>query len=492
MPDQNLTLDPADWNRFRELGHRMIDDMVDQFTRLRNQPAWQPMPDGVRESLSVPLPMQGEGEEKAYWDFMQNVLPYPNGSWHPRFWGWVQGTGVPFAMLADMLASGLNAHLAGFNQAPALVEEQVIAWLAELMGMPAGTSGLLCSGGTMASVLGLAVARHAKAGFDVRELGVHAKDQPRLMVYGSTETHGWAKKAMELLGLGRRNLRLISVDSEYRIDIRQLKETIAKDRQSGHRPICVLGTAGTVNTGAIDDLNALADLCKRENIWFHIDGAFGALARLSPKHRHLLIGLERADSLAFDLHKWMYLPFEVACLLVRDADIHHAAFASSANYLADFERGVSVGRTTFADRGIELTRGFKALKVWMCLKAYGVNAFASLIEQNIEQAQYLAKAIEAHAELELLAPVPLNVVNFRFVPKDNPSADLDSLNREILLRIQESGLAVPSSTIIDGAFAIRVAIVNHRSRLEDFDMLIEAVLRIGREILPSDLWPVTL
>ena len=482
MPENELTLDPADWERFRELGHRMIDDMIDQFTQLRQKPVWQPMPDHVRESLSQPVPREGVGEERAYRDFQQNVLPYPNGSWHPRFWGWVQGTGVPYAMLADMLASGLNAHLAGFNHAPALVEEQVIAWLAELMGMPAGTSGLLCSGGTMASVLGLAVARHAKAGFDVRELGLHSKDQPRLIVYGSTETHGWAKKAMELLGLGRRNFRRIAVDDEYRIDIRRLEESIAWDRRAGHRPICILGTAGTVNTGAIDDLNALADICGQEKIWFHIDGAFGALARLSPNLRPLLAGLERADSLAFDLHKWMYLPFEVACLLVRDAAAHNAAFASSADYLADLERGVSVGRMTFADRGVELSRGFKALKVWMCLKAYGVDAFANLIEQNVEQARYLSAEIRRHPNLELLAPVPLNVVNFRYVPVDTAEVDLNALNKEILLRIQESGLAVSSSTMIDSRFALRVAIVNHRSRREDFDMLLEAVLQRGQEL----------
>jgi glutamate/tyrosine decarboxylase-like PLP-dependent enzyme len=434
------------------------------------------------------VPWEGEGAERAYEDFVRTVLPYPNGNLHPRFWGWVHGGGTPLGMMADMLASGLNAHLAGFNQAPALVEHEVIRWLAELMGMPSDASGVLVSGATMANVLGLAVARFAKArdaGFDVREEGLQGRAGSRLMLYGSTETHAWASKAAELLGLGRASFRQIPVDDEYRIDVAALKAAVAADRAAGHVPFCVIGTAGTVNTGATDDLERLGTYCRAERLWFHVDGAFGALARLSPALKPIVAGIEQADSLSFDLHKWMYLPFDVACVLVRDPAVHHATFAASASYLASGTRGVAAGGFPFAERGMDLTRSFKALKVWMSMKAHGVRAYAALIEQNVADAAYLAALIDADPALELLAPVPLNVVCFRYAPADVAPERLDALNAEILVRVQEDGIAVPSGTRLRGRYAIRVANVNHRSRREDFGILAEAVTRIGQEIVAS-------
>ncbi|HEX8359144.1 MAG TPA: pyridoxal-dependent decarboxylase [Longimicrobium sp.] len=476
------TLDPDDWERFRSLAHRMVDDTIGELASLRERPAWQPMPDAVRAALREPLPRAGQGEERVYEDFAELVRPYPNGNLHPRFWGWVQGTGTPLAMMAEMLAAALNPHMAGFDQAPALVEHQVIAWLAELMGMPEGTSGVLVTGGTMASTLGIAVARHAKAGFDVREEGLQGA-RPRLLLYGSTETHGWARKAVELLGLGNSAFRRIPVDDEYRIDLDALRRAVAEDRAAGHQPFCVLGTAGTVNTGATDDLRGLAAFCREQDLWFHVDGAFGALARWSEALRPIVAGIEEADSVGFDLHKWGYLPFEIACVLVRDPEAHRAAFASSAVYLAETERGVIAGGLPFAERGIDLTRGFKALKLWMSLKAYGVDAIAGLIEQNVEQVRHLVRLIEAHPGLELLAPVPLNVVCFRYAPAGHPDEVLDAANQEILLRLQEDGIAVPSGTVVAGRYAIRVANVNHRTRTEDLDLLVDAVARIGGEVL---------
>ncbi len=480
------TLDPADWEEFRDLAHRMVDDMLDHLRTLREQPAWQEMPSPVASAFSEPVPWAGQGAEQVYEDFRRNVLPYPTGNIHPRFWGWVQGTGTPLGMLADMLASGLNPHMAGFNQAPALVEAEVLRWLAELMGLPTTSSGVLVGGATMANVLGLTVARFVKAreaGFDVREDGLQGSNRKRLLVYGSTEAHSWARKAVELLGLGNSAFRRISVDEDYRIDTTELAGAIAADRAAGHLPICVVGSAGTVNTGATDDLNALADLCQRERLWLHVDGAFGALASLSDTLRPIVSGIERADSLAFDLHKWMYLPFDVACVLVRDAKAHHEAFALTAGYFTENTRGVNAGGYPFADRGVDLTRNFRALKIWMSMKAHGVRTIANIIEQNVEQAQYLGALVEAHAALELLAPIPLNVVCFRYAPAGVPLAALDGINREILQRVQEAGIAVPSGTVIHGQFAIRAAIVNHRSRREDFDVLVDAVTRIGGEVV---------
>jgi aromatic-L-amino-acid decarboxylase len=477
-----LTLDPAnarEWQELRALGHRMLDDMIDYLRTVRDRPAWRPVPADVRARLAEPVPHAPTPAEAVYEQFTRDVLPYPTGNVHPRFWGWVIGTGTPLAMLADMLASGMNPQVAEFDDAPAVVENQVIGWLVELLGMPAETHGLLVSGGSMANFVGLAVARNARAGYDVRDHGVQGADTPRLLVYASTETHSSVRKAVELLGLGNQALRRVPVGPDYTIDVAALRRTIAADRAAGCRPICVVGNAGTVNTGATDDLPALAALCRDEGLWLHVDGAFGALAALSPALRRLVRGIEQADSVAFDLHKWMYLPYEVGCTLVRDQAAHRGTFAVTPAYLAAFDRGIAAGGFPFAERGVQLSRGFRALKVWMSFKAHGIDAFARLVEQNVRQATYLVDLIAAHPRLELLAPAPLNVVCFRYTAPGLQDTALNAINQEILLRVQESGLAVPSHTDLGGRFAIRVAITNHRSRREDFDLLAQAVVDTG-------------
>lgn len=478
-----LTLDPENWNELRRLGHRMLDDIFNHLETLREQPAWQPLPEQVRQALHEPIPENAQGEARAYEDFLQYVLPYTTGNRHPRAWGWVRGSGTPFGMLAEMLAAGINTHAAGGQQAATYVEEQVLAWLSQIMGMPDGTSGILVSGGTMANLLGLAVARHAKAGFDVGDEGLHGARE-RLTIYCSSETHMWARKSVEFLGLGQQSLRQIPVDENFRIDTAALQQQIRDDRAAGLHPIAVIGTAGTVNTGAVDDLSELATICKQEDLWFHVDGAFGALVKLSPKYKDLVKGMEQADSLAFDLHKWMYLPFEVGCLLVRDAAAHTATFAAEASYLEATTRGMLAGGLTFSDRGIELTRGFKALKVWMSLKAYGVAAHGQLIERNMEQTEHFVSRIHAQPELELLTPRTMNIVCFRYnSPFLSDEEQRNKVNREIVLRLQESGEFIVSGTVLRGNYAIRVANTNHRSRFEDFDALAEAVLAHGRMIV---------
>ena len=493
-PDEE-TLDPAtpeEWAAFRQLGRRMVDDMLAHLASLHQQPVWREMPAAVRRALGVPspnaVPRTGIGADAAYAEFVEHVLPYPNGNLHPRFSGWVMGTGTPLGMMADMLAAGLNPNLGGFNQAPALVEHEVIGWLAELLGMP-GASGVLVPGGTMASTLGLAVGRFAKArelGLDSRADGMQSwPGEPvraPLVFYGSTETHGWARKAAELLGLGNRAFRRVPVNANYEVDLAAMERMIAEDRAGGLMPFCVIGTAGTVNTGASDDLVALAALCKVERLWFHVDGAFGALAYLSDALRPQVAGLEQADSVGFDLHKWGSLPIECACVLVRDAETHRAAFAANASYLAPTTRGVIAGGLPFADRGLDLTRGFKALKVWMSLKADGVDKLVRIIEQNVAQTRYLVSRIEAHPDLELLAPAPLNITCFRYAPSGLDDTVLNALNAELLIRLQEHAVAVPSGTVIGGRYAIRVANVNHRTRRADLDALVDGVLRIGAEL----------
>lgn len=480
-----VSLDPEDWDEFRALAHRMVDDMIDRTRTLSSQPAWQSPPESVRSALlDEPLPEQGQSLEQIYAEYLAQIEPYTNGNRHPRAWGWVRGNGTPLAAMAAMLSAAINPHVGGGDQSATYVEERCLGWLAEIMGMPATTTGILTSGGTMANLLGLAVARQARAGFDARSAGLAGR--PQMVVYASAEAHMWARKAMDLLGMGSANLRLIAVGGDYRMDLRALRSQIAADRAAWLRPIAVIGNAGTVNTGAVDDLPQIAQICQQEKLWFHIDGAFGALLKLSARHAELVCGLEQADSLAFDLHKWMYLPFDIGCLLVARGEEHQAAFASTASYLEGAQRGILAKGLVFSDRGIELTRSFKALKLWMSLKAHGRLGFAAQIEQNMDQAAYLVERIRAEKELELLAPRSLNVVCFGYRTSCAvDEATANACNRELVLRLQESGEFVVSGTVLGGRYAVRVAITNHRSRRADFDALIEASLGTGREIMLS-------
>jgi glutamate/tyrosine decarboxylase-like PLP-dependent enzyme len=479
------TLDPDDWAELRALGHRMVDDLLDYLRTVRERPVWRPIPAEVRARFRVPAPRAPEGAERAYHDFREHVLPHPMGNIHPRFWGWVIGTGTPFGALAEMLAAGMNPNMGGGDHLPNQVEAQVLDWCKEMLGYPATASGLLVSGGSMANLVGLAVARHARAGFDVRSKGVRHAAGP-LTVYGSSEMHSSVRKAVELLGLGSEALRLVPVTSEFELDLSALERMIAEDRAAGCQPICVVGNAGTVNTGAFDDLGVIAALCQRERLWFHVDGAFGALAALVPEYQGRLAPMARADSLAFDLHKWMYLPFEAGCTLVRDADTHRRTFSLTPDYLAHAERGLAAGELWFSDYGIQLSRGFRALKVWMSFKEHGLDKYARLIRQNIEQARYLAGLVRNAPDLELMAPVPLNIVCFRYRAAGCDDTTLDALNQELLIQLHEQGIAVPSNALLGGRFALRVAIVNHRSRREDFDLLVGEVRRIGKELRESE------
>jgi glutamate/tyrosine decarboxylase-like PLP-dependent enzyme len=392
------------------------------------------------------------------------------------------GTGTPVGIFADLLMSAMNCHVSGYDQAATLVERQVIRWLTEIMDMPAATSGVLVSGGTVANLLGLTIARNSCPGLDPRRDGVNPAKDSQLVVYGSVATHGWAVRSCDLLGLGENAFRKIAVNKHDQVDLNQMRQAIRLDRERGVRPFCIIGNAGTVATGATDDLRGLADLARREGLWFHADGAFGALAKLSPKYRHLVDGLELADSIAFDLHKWGYMQYETGAVLVRDANAHKAAFSFAPSYLEAFEGGIAVEPTEFASLGIQLSRGFRALRVWMNFSTYGTNRIGKVIQRNIEDVQYLKKKIEAEPELELLGPAEMNVVCFRYRSESNSDTDLDALNKKILVTIQETGLAVPSNARIEGRFAIRVAHTNHRTHRSDFDKLVQAVLETGRQI----------
>jgi glutamate/tyrosine decarboxylase-like PLP-dependent enzyme len=466
----------------------MVDDMMDYLYTVRSRPAWRAVPEEVKERLKEPVPWQETDASIVYEQFRRDILPYPSGNLHPRFWGWVRGTGTPLAMMAEMLAAGLNSHVAGGEHSATVVEEQVIHWLAEMIGYAKHSGGVLVTGTTTANLVGLSLARHTKAGYLVRERGLQAANgrerYPALLIYASTEAHSCIQRCCELLGIGNQGLRRVPVNESYEIDLLALRNMIKSDKALGHHPICVVGNAGTVNTGAIDDLRAVSAFCRENDLWFHVDGAFGALAALSPKLRAKLEGMQDADSIAFDLHKWGYLPYDVGCILVRDQIAHRSAFALSPDYLAPTDRCLAVNPLTFSDLGIEHSRSFRALKVWMSLKTHGASKWARLIEQNVEHTRYLALSISEHCpELELMAPVSLNIVCFRYAASHLNESQLRALNAEILLRIQERGIAVFSSTILrENRFALRVANTNHRSRTEDFDVLVRAVLEEGRKL----------
>jgi len=471
---KGASLDPTDWTALRALGHRMIDDMFDHVSSVRDGPVWRPMPPPLRQGLRRPLPRGPSPAEAVYREFQELVQPYATGNLHPRFMGWVHGGGNPVGMLAELLAAALNANLGGRDHAPTEVERQVIAWAAEMLGFPPDASGVLVTGTSIANLIGVLVARTACLGPSVRRTGIGGS---RLVAYTSAAAHGCLPRAMDMAGLGRDALRMIPFDERGRMRPDLLADRVEQDRARGLRPFLVVGTAGTVDTGAVDDLTCVADFAAREGLWFHVDGAYGATAMLAPSLRPLLTGIERADSVAFDFHKWAQVPYDAGCIVVRDAARQIAAFGAEAAYLRREQRGLAGGGIWPCDLGPDLSRGFRALKVWMTLSVYGADRLGEVVRQTCDLAAALAERVEREPALELLAPVTLNIVCFRFIAANG---DLDRLNADIVADVQEAGIAAPSTTMVQGALAIRAAIVNHRTTYDDIEIMVDAVLAIGR------------
>ena len=450
----------------------MLDDLFDQLSNIANTPVWQQMPTVIRREFNRDLPRNPSNLTTIYHDYQRFVQPYSVGNLHPRFMGWVHGGGNPVGMLAEMLAAGLNANLGGRDHAPIEVERQVIAWAAAITGLPAASSGLLVTGTSIANFIGVLTARRAALGPQSRAEGLQGAP---LTAYAAIGAHGCIARAVDMAGLGTASLRLVAVDGALRMDGRALADRVARDRAAGCRPFLVVGTAGAVDTGAVDDLAALAAFCRAEDLWFHVDGAFGALAALAPGRRALLAGMDQADSLAFDFHKWAQVPYDCGCILVRDASHLTDTFAQDADYLRRETRGIAGGHPWPCDLGPDLSRGFRALKVWMTLRAYGTDRLGAVVEQCCALATRLADRIDREPRLERLAPVPLNIVCFRVRGQD------DAFNAALVADLHEEGSFAPSTTRIGGRLAIRAAIVNHRTRAEDVDGLVDAVLaKAGR------------
>lgn len=460
-----MSLDPDDWDAFGAQAHAALDRAIARLRDVREGPVWRPAPAEVLTAFEAPAPTGSRPFEKVLDDVEQLVAPYVTGNTHPLFMGWVHGAGTPYGMVAEMLAAGLNANCGGRNHIGPVVERQITAWMAQAFGFPADASGLLVTGASQANLVGVLVARAHALGLAVRPEGLAGR--PRLTAYASVEAHGCVAKAMDIAGLGSDQLRRLPTGEDGGLSLAALRAAIARDRAAGLMPFLVVGSAGTVNTGAFDDLAGLAGICAAEGLWFHVDGAFGALAAFSPRLKTRLEGLEQAHSVAFDFHKWAHVPYDAGFVLVRDAAAHRATFANPLDYLSREPAGLAAGETWPCDLGPDLSRGFRALKVWVTLQTLGTDALGTAMEANCEAAAYLARRIEASGHFELAAPVGLNIVCF------GVKGDADgALARRLVIALHESGRAAPSTTQRDGRAVVRAAIFNHRTTIADIDAFV--------------------
>jgi len=476
-PEPNL--DPEDWDTFRRDSHRALDDMIDHLAAIRRRKVWQPAPPEVRDYFRQRLHDQPKSLAATLVDFDALIRPYANGNDHPLFMGWVHGAGTPVGMIAEMLAAGLNANCGGRNHIGLDVERQIATWAAQMFGFPSDASGLFVTGTSLANLIALLVARHAALGEEVRPGGLREANA-QLTVYASTEAHGCIITATEIAGIGSRYLRRIPVDRRGAMNPEALVAAIEADRAAGLRPFMVVGTAGTVNTGSFDDLITLADVCASRRTWFHVDGAFGALCALAPQMRSLIAGIERADSIAFDFHKWTHVPYDAGFVLVRDADLHRRTFVNPAAYLHRASTGLAAGEVWPCDLGPDLSRGFRALKTWFTFRVFGAAHIGACIAHTCRLARYLEAQLSRSEIFELRAPVVLNIVCFGLRMFDD-----DDLIKSIVCDLHERGAAAPSTTVIEGRTVIRAAIVNHRTTTADIDALIEALATSAMRVMAS-------
>jgi aromatic-L-amino-acid decarboxylase len=479
MNSKEETLDPEDWDEIRALGHRMLDDMITRLETIRDHQSIWPSQEDVK-SVLAPLTPEGDGEEKVYEVFKEHIMNQSLVQVKPIFWGSVAGTGSVYGMLAEMLTGGVNRATEFIPGISGYTHRQVIDWIKEMLEYPAEAGGVLVGGGTEANFTGIAVARNAKAKVDMKTLGIHGQPE-KMTLYGSEETHHCTERTIELLGLGSDALRWLPTDENCVLKINALEKAIAEDRANGMHPFCVIGNAGTVNTGAFDDFKALREIADKENLWLHVDGAYGAWVKLSETHRHLADGMESADSLAVDLHKWMDMPYGIGCTLVKDKVAHHSTFVygHDAEYLRsllDLSDDV-VSNPHYLS--LQLSRNNTSLKAYMLLRAYGRNKYARLVQQNIDQINYLADLVEKEPCTELTAPVISNIACFRYNPGGLDDGQLEKLNKMVLQELWKINPSMITDTRIKGKHMLRACNVNHRSRREDFDYLVDKIKEIG-------------
>jgi aromatic-L-amino-acid/L-tryptophan decarboxylase len=474
-----------DRETFRRLADTAVELAQGHLAGLRERDVYTPMkPDERRALLEQPLPDEGQDPGAILDLFRDAVLPHPMGNGHPRFFGWVNSPPAPLGVLADFLAAAMNPSCAGGDHAAIYVERAAVRWLMDLVGFPtAGSMGLLVSGTSVASIVGLAAARHRAAtahGWDIRADGLQGS-RPRLRVYVSEEGHSCLRKAAELLGLGASAVRTVPVDERFEMDVAALRDAVAADRRADDLPFCVAASAGTVGTGAVDPLAAIADVCAREGLWFHVDGAYGALAGLARGQASRFAGIERADSLALDPHKWLSVPVECGCVLVRDGALLRDTFSFVPPYLRTEEGKGFGGLPWFSEYGVQQTRGFRALKLWMVLQHLGRRGVTTLIERHLSLAQHLASLVDASPDFERLAPVPLSIVAFRHVPAALRGDDtrLDALNKRLMEQVQSDGDAFLTNTLVRGRFALRACVLHYATTESDVASLLPTLRRVA-------------
>ena len=462
-------LDPQDWSEFRRLAHSSLDMMIDDIATLRERPLWVQTPTQPRQGL----PLDGRGLAATLVEFDAKIRPYVTGNRHPSFMGWAHGAGTPVGMVAEMLAAGLNANCGGRDHVGIEVEKQIAGWMAEAFGFPATASGLFVTGASQANFMGVLIARRAALGAEVRKEGVDGR--PQLCAYASQEAHGCLAQAMDMAGLGSSFLRRIACDGEGRMSLLALAEQVAADRAAGLQPFLLVGSAGTVNFGAVDPLAELAAFAKAENLWLHVDGAFGALAIFSEKLRLGIAGIEQADSIAFDFHKWAHVPYDAGFILVREQSRQTDAYASPQAYLSRAASGLAAGDVWPCDLGPDLSRSFRALKVWFTLQSFGTKALGEAMERNCEVARHLANLIQNSDDFRLAAPMPLNIVCFSL-----KGENADAANRRLVEALHVEGVAAPSITLIGRQATIRCAIFNHRTSLGDMTLFFAEATALAR------------
>ena len=489
-PDRSDPVSPPglDPDAFRRIGYRAVDLAVEHLATIRDRPVYRPMAHDERRSLlELPLPERGSTPDAVLDRFQAEVLPHPMGNGHPRFFGWVNSPPAPIGVVADLLAAAMDPSVAGGDHAAVYVERCAVRWLAELVGFPTEDGiGLLVSGGSIASLTGLAAARHRAAredGWDVRADGLQG-ERPRLALYLSSEGHSTLRKAVELLGLGEAAVTVVPVDDAYRMDVAALRAAVDADRAAGRRPFCVAASAGTVNTGAVDPLDALADLCAEEGLWLHVDGAYGVVGVLDPAVADRFAGLGRADSLALDPHKWLSVPVECGCALVRDGALLRDAFSFVAPHLRTEEGKGIGGLPWYAEYGFQQTRGFRALKLWMTLLHAGREGLAATVARHNALARLLAGLVDAAPDLEQAAPVALSIVCFRYVPSAlrGDEERLDALNKAIMEEVQAGGEAFLTQAVLDGRFVLRANVLHYGTTEDDAAALLGVVRRTGERL----------
>jgi glutamate/tyrosine decarboxylase-like PLP-dependent enzyme len=473
---------------FRRLAHAAADLVADHLARMRETPVFTPMTPGERAALTEdPLPDVGVGPDALLARVGRDVFAHPMGNGHPRFFGWVNSPPAPVGIVADFLAAALGPSCAGGDHAAIYVERAAVRWLMELIGFPVeGSMGLLVSGGSMASLTCLAAARHRAAladGWDVRAQGLRG-GRTSLVLYLSEEGHSCIRKAAEVLGLGQEGVRTVPVDSDHRMDVKALRRAVALDRAAGRRPFCVVASAGTVNTGAIDPLDQIAGFCKAEGLWLHVDGAYGAIGAADPALAARYAGLARADSVALDPHKWLSVPVECGCALVRDGQLLRDTWSLVPPYLRTEEGKGFGGLPWYSEYGFQQTRAFRALKLWMTLQHMGREGVAALVNRHVSLARRLAAAVDRASDLARVAPVELSVVCFRYQPRGwtEDGARLDALNKALVERIQADGRVFLTGTTLRERFALRACVLHYGTTEADVDCLVDAVRETGARL----------